>query len=123
VRAFERLVRLLLEKRHSLFRISERPLEFWRTVADSPTLTARACELQFTLADDLAGMLSAAVGKAALDPDARLAATMLIGTLVIAYSEALRVFRQKRKSREAFVNVMERGFAGVYVALADTAYV
>lgn len=123
VRTFQALVRTLVEKQHPLFRITQRPIGFWRTVAESPALTTRARELQVTLADDLAGMLSEAVERPPADPDARLAAAMLMSTLVVAYSEALRACRRKQKAEVAFVSVMERGFAGVAAALAGTPYV
>jgi AcrR family transcriptional regulator len=122
VPAFQALMRTLAETQHPLFRINERPVQFWRMVAESPALTARARELQVTLADDLAAMLSDAVGRPHTDPDARLAATMLMATLVVAYGEALRVFREARDPRAAFTRVMERGFAGVDAALAGTPY-
>jgi AcrR family transcriptional regulator len=123
VAAFQALMRSLAESRHPLFRISDRPVRFWRMVAESAALTARACELQVTLADDLAGMLSDAVGRPRSDADARLAATMLMATLVVAYGEALRVFRENREPVPAFASVMDRGFAGVDAALAGTPYV
>lgn len=123
VAAFQALMRRLAESRHPLFRMSERPVRFWRMVAASPALTARACELQVTLADDLAGMLSDAVGRPHSDPGARLAATMLMATLVVAYGEALRVFRETGGAGMAFASVIDRGFAGVDAALAGTPYV
>ena len=123
VAAFQTLMRTLLETGHPLFRITERPIQFWRTVGESPALTARARELQVTFADDLAGMLADAVGRPHADPDARLAATMLMATLVVAYGEALAVFRQGRAPEAAFTRVMDRGFAGVDAALAGTPYV
>ncbi len=123
VAAFQTLMRTLLETGHPLFRITERPIQFWRTVAESPALTARARELQVTFADDLAGMLADAVGRPHADPDARLAATMFMATLVVAYGEALAVFRQGRAPEAAFTRVMDRGFAGVDAALVGTPYV
>jgi AcrR family transcriptional regulator len=123
IHAFQALMRTLVKKQHPLFRISERSAEFWRTVAESPALTARARELQVTFADDLAGMLSDTVGRSQADPDARLAATMLMGTLVVAYGEALNAFRENRKPETAFISVMKRGFIGVDAALAGTPYV
>ncbi len=121
--AFQTLMRTLLEQGHPLFRISERAAQFWRTVSQSPTLTARARELQVTLADDLAGMVSGAVGRSSSDPEARLAAAMLMATMVVAYGEALRAYRQNQKPEKAFVKVMDRGFAGVDAALVGTPYV
>jgi hypothetical protein len=123
VHAFQTLMRTLVESRHPLFRISERPIQFWRTVAESPALAARARELQVTLADDLAGTLADTAGQPRSDPDARLAASLLVATMVIAYGEALRVFRENREPETAFTRVMERGFAGVNAALAGTPFV
>ena len=123
IQAFQTLMRTLLERRHPLFRITDRPVQFWQAVADSPALTARARELQVTLADDLATMLSDAVSRPRSDPDAHLAAAMLMSTLVVAYREALLAHRRHRKPGAAFANVMERGFIGVNAALAGTTYV
>ncbi|KAA1185514.1 TetR family transcriptional regulator [Rhizobium tropici] len=123
VRAFQALMRTLVETQHPLFRITDRPIAFWRMVAESPALTAHACGLQVTLADDLSGMLSDAVGRSHSDPEARLAGTMLMATLVTAYGEALRAFRENRKPETALSSVMERGFAGVDAALAGTPYI
>jgi AcrR family transcriptional regulator len=122
VPAFQALVRTLVATEHPLFRITDRPVQFWRMVAESPTLTARARELQVSLADDLAGLLADAAGRPHADPDARLAATLLMGALVVAYGEALNAFREGRAPQGAFTAVMERGFTGVDAALAGTPY-
>jgi AcrR family transcriptional regulator len=123
VAAFQALMRSLIESAHPLFRLDERPVQFWRAVARSPALTARAHELQATLGDDLATLLADAAGVSPPDADARLAAAMLMDTLVVGYAEALRVFGQGDPPEPALVRVMERGFAGVDRALAGTPYV
>jgi len=123
LQAFQDLMRQLAAQQHPLFRISERPIRFWRMVNESPALTTHARQLQVSLADDLAGMLSEALGRPRPDADARLAAAMLMSTLVIAYGEALGAFRDGKEPGEVFVGVMERGFAGVNTALAGTPYV
>ena len=123
VHAFEALMRTLVKTGHPVFLMSARPIQFWRTVADSPALTTYARELQVTLANDLAQMLSDAVERPPTDPGARLAAGMLMSTLVVAYGDALRAFREQGDPVEAFASVMERGFLGVDAALADTPYV
>jgi AcrR family transcriptional regulator len=123
VAAFQALMRDLVEAQHPLCRITDRPVLFWRTVSASPTLTARACELQVILTGDLATMLSAAAGRPAADPHGRLAASMLMATMVTAYGEALAAYRKRAQPIPAFLAVMDRGFAGVDVALAGTAYV
>lgn len=122
IAAFQSLMRKLLQSQHPIFRINQRPVRFWRAIAESPVLTARARELQVTLADDLARMLADAAGRPHTDPDARLAAAMLMATLVVAYGAALRAFRGSQKPEAAFLSVMERGFAGVDAALAGTQY-
>jgi AcrR family transcriptional regulator len=122
LRAFQALMRTLLETQHPMFKITRRPIRFWRTVSESPALTARARELQVSLADDLAAAFSDAVGRPHTDPDARLAAAMLMATLVVAYAEALNAFHEKRDPEAAFASVMQRGFTGVDAALAGTPY-
>jgi AcrR family transcriptional regulator len=121
--AFQTLMRTLVETGHPIFRMTARPIQFWRTVMESPALTTYARELQVTLANDLGEMLSDAVGRPHADPDARLAAAMLVSTLVVAYGDALRAFREGSEPVEAFVSVMERGFLGVNAAFAGTSYV
>lgn len=123
VGAVETLIRALLEQQHPLVRVTDGAVQFWRTVEQSPALSARACELQVTLAGDLAGMLADAAGRPRSDPDARLAAAMLMATLVVAYEQELRTVRETRRPGAAFLSVMERGFAGVGAALHGTPYV
>lgn len=122
LKAFQALVRHLLDTDHPLFRIDARPVEFWKAVGRSPALKARACELQVSLADDLAALLAATVGGTPTDPDARLAAAMLMTTLVVAYEDALHAFGEQRDPRSAFATALEKGFKGVDAALAGSAY-
>ncbi|MCF7752563.1 TetR/AcrR family transcriptional regulator [Bacillus subtilis subsp. subtilis] len=123
VRAFQSLMRRLHAGGHPMLRVSERPVAFWAAVAASPGLSARARELQVTLAEELAGWLAAAVGRPAHDAQGRLAATLLMGTLVVAYTDALAAVLAGRAPGPAFSDVMERGFAGVEAALAGTPWV
>ncbi|APG03904.1 TetR family transcriptional regulator [Luteibacter rhizovicinus DSM 16549] len=123
VRAFEAAMRALVDTGHPIFQMSARPIQFWRTVVVSPSLTTYARELRVTLGDDLAAMLADALGRPPTDSDARLAASMLVSTLVVAYGDALRAFREGQDPVAAFVRVMEQGFKGVDAALARTPYV
>ncbi|WP_457318209.1 TetR/AcrR family transcriptional regulator [Stenotrophomonas sp. P5_B8] len=120
VHAFQDLMRRLQQGRHPLLRISGQPVAFWSAVAASPALTARARELQVTLADELAALLAGAIGRPPQDPQARLAATMLMGTLVVAYTDALAAVSDGRSPESALTAVIERGFCGVDAALAGT---
>ena len=123
VLAFQALMHRLMETGHPLFRISDRPIRFWRMVGESPTLAARARELQVTLGDDLADMMAEAAGRPQGDPQARLAAAMSMATLVVAYGEALRVFSRNQEPGAALRSLADQGFAGVDAALAGTPYV
>ncbi len=120
VHAFQDLMRRLQQSGHPLLRISGQPVAFWSAVAASPALTARARELQVTLADELAALLAGAIGRPPQDPQARLAATMLMGTLVVAYTDALAAVADGRSPESALTAVIERGFCGVDAALAGT---
>lgn len=120
--AFQALMRALVSNGHPIFHMSERPVQFWALVTGSAALTARARELQVAFADDLAHALSEAIGLPQTAPEARLAAAMLVSTLVAAYTEALRAFGEGRDATAAFVALMERGFTGVDAAMAGTAY-
>jgi AcrR family transcriptional regulator len=122
VPVFQALMRDLVRRGHPIFRIDERPVGFWRMVAESPSLTTRARELQVTFADDLAAMLAGAVARPPTDSEARLAATILMATLVVAYGEALRVFGAAGAPEAALLAVMDRGFSGVDAALAGAPY-
>ncbi|KAF1055523.1 MAG: putative mycofactocin biosynthesis transcriptional regulator MftR [Stenotrophomonas maltophilia] len=118
VPAFQQLMRALLASGHPLLRVNTRTRTFWKTVAASPALTAHAQQLQVTLGDDLAQLLQQAAGEGVDPALARLAAAMLMSTLVIAYGQALAAGRAA--TTPAFSAVMERGFAGVTAAVAGT---
>lgn len=122
VHAFQALMRTLAVTGHPIFHMSARPIQFWRTVVESPALTTYARELQVTLANDLGEMLADAVHRPHADPDARLAAAMLVSALVVAYGDALRAFREQQDPEAAFVSVMERGFVGVNATVVGTPY-
>jgi AcrR family transcriptional regulator len=122
IHAFQVLMRTLVETQHPIFTITARPIAFWRTVSASPSLTTYARELQVTLADDLGDMFCDAVDAPRGDSEARLAAAMLVSTLVVAYGSALTAFRAGEEPAPAFVGVMERGFMGINAALVRTPY-
>jgi AcrR family transcriptional regulator len=123
VAAVQALMHDLLEGGHPIFAIGERATGFWRMVAGSPTLTTRARELQVSLGDDLAALLAAAAARPRADPDAHLAAAMLMASLVVAYGAGLRAFAARHDPIPAFAAVLRRGFTGIDAALAGTGYV
>lgn len=123
VAAVQALLHGLLDRQHPLVRISDRPVRFWRMVAASPALTARACELQMTMTGTLAVLLADATGRPHHDAGARLAAALLLSTVVVAYTEALRLSHAGAPTDPAFRQLLDQGFAGVAAALAGTPYV
>lgn len=118
--ALQSLLRQLLDQGHPLLRVSVRARRFWKAVAASPALTAHARQLQITLGDDLANLLAEAAAEPVDPALARLAAAMVMSTLVIGYGQALAADRCREPAVPAFAAVMERGFAGACTALAGT---
>ena len=61
----------------------------------------------------------------AADPDAYLAAGLLLATWTIAFTWAHRTFRETRNTKEAnaaFLAVIDKGTAGLKAAMAGTPY-
>lgn len=120
--AFQSLVRELLDRGHPLLRINAGAAAFWATVAGSPVLVAHARRLQAQLTDDLAQLMAVSAGRDTNDAEARLAAAMLMASMVAAYEKGLASQLQGEDSREAMVQVIVRGATGVLAALAGTPY-
>ncbi len=69
--------------------------------------------------------LSECVGRKPCDPDAHLAAGLLLATWTVAFIEAHRTFRESRDkeaAKAAFLAIVDKGTIGVKAALADTPY-
>jgi AcrR family transcriptional regulator len=126
IMALHKLIKILVGQQHPFANFSDGVVKFWRTVEQSPALAARAREMRDELVNDLATQLAQTVGLPPSDPSARLAAAMLFAALYVAYAEALRQRRSRGSvgsTSKAFLKMIERGFAGVTVALHDTPYV
>ena len=110
--ALRRLVERLCEQKHPFARIDSQTVGFWRVVAASPSLEARAREIGDEAVEGLA------VELAGPTPDglARLVAGMIVLTWRTAYGEAIRVFNRggsAKKANAAFIALIDRGFAAV----------
>ena len=117
--------RLVAEQRPYV-EFSERSRGFMDTVEASETLKARARALRDEIARDVATALAEAVGRDADDPDARLAAGLLLATWSVAFVEAHRTFRQGRKTKAAqaaFLAIVDKGAIGLKAALGGTPYI
>lgn len=100
--------------------------DFIKTVEQSETLKARARAIRDELAQLVAESLAECSEKDLDDPDAHLAAGLLMATWTVAFLQAHRIFRKTRDAeaaKEAFLAMVDKGTRGVKAAMADTPYV
>jgi AcrR family transcriptional regulator len=98
---------------------------FVETIEGSETLKARARAIRNELWQLVAEALSESTGREADDPDAHLAAGLLLATWTVAIIQAHRVFRQRRDSTQAqatFLAIVDKGTVGIQAAVAGTPY-
>jgi AcrR family transcriptional regulator len=103
---------------------SGRSQRFIETIEGSETLKARARAIRDELAQVVTVALSECVGQHA-DPDAYLAAGLLLATWTMAFTWAHRTFRETRNTKEAnaaFLAVIDKGTIGLKAAMAGTPY-
>ncbi|PDT78216.1 TetR/AcrR family transcriptional regulator [Bradyrhizobium sp. C9] len=120
-----RLVQRLADRAHPFAKFTDATAKFWRTVAESPALSARAREMRDELIDDLATVLAGAIKRPLADADARLAASMVVTAVTVAYAEGLREHKARRSAastRETFLQIMERSLSGIAIMLKGTPY-
>jgi len=98
---------------------------FVETVEKSATLIARARAIRDELAQVVTVALAESVGQEATDPDAQLAANLLLATWAVAFIRAHRTYRESRdpgKAKSVFLALIERGSSGIEAAMAGTRY-
>lgn len=98
---------------------------FIETVEGSETLKARARAIRDELAQVVAVALAECVGCPPNDPDANLAAGLLLATWSVAFIQAHQIFRRERDAKEAsavFLALVDQGTIGVKAAMASTPY-
>ncbi|MDN2710893.1 TetR/AcrR family transcriptional regulator [Janthinobacterium sp. SUN118] len=98
---------------------------FIATIEASDTLKARARAIRDELAQVVATALAESTQSEAHDPQAQLAAHLLLATWSTALIEAHRAFRQHGDAQQAkslFLAIVERGHAGLGAAMAGTPY-
>jgi hypothetical protein len=104
---------------------SVRSQRFVQTIKGSETLKARARAIRDEFTQVVTLALSESVGREPTDPDARLAAGLLLATWTVAFMQAHRTFRQKRdraKAEAAFLAIVDKGSIGLKAAMARTPY-
>jgi AcrR family transcriptional regulator len=98
---------------------------FLKTIAASDVLKTRVRAIKDEWTDMLADGLSKAAGLRQPDAEARLAASLLVATWVVASFEAHRVFKESRdieKSNGAFLAMIDRGVRGANTAVKGSPY-
>lgn len=98
---------------------------FIETIEQSETLQARARAIRDELAQVVTVALAECVGREPSDPDAHLAANLLLATWTVALIQGHRTFRQKQDAEEAkrvFLSMTDKGAAGLTAAMAGMPY-
>ncbi|MFW8609050.1 TetR/AcrR family transcriptional regulator [Rhizobium beringeri] len=98
---------------------------FFETIEASDTLKARARAIRDEIAHVVTAALAECVGRKPDDPDAHLAAGLLLATWTVGFIQAHRTFRQGQDTAEAkavFLAAVDKGTTGLNAALAGTAY-
>lgn len=120
------LVHRLVAEQRPYLRFFSGSQNFAETIEASETLKARARAIRDELAQFVTVILSECVGREPTDPDARLAANLLLATWAVAFIQAHRDFRQSQdaeKAKAAFLAIIDKGTMGVKAAVAATPYV
>lgn len=98
---------------------------FIETIEGSETLLARARAIRDELVQLVAVALCECVRREPRDPDAHLAAQLLLAAWTVALIQAHRSFRERGDTQEAkamFLAIVDRGSVGVEAAMAGTPY-
>ena len=98
---------------------------FIAAIEDSETLRARARTIRDELSQVATAALSDCVGREPTDPDAHLAAGLLLATWTVALIQAHRTFRQgedTKAAEAAFLAIIDKGTIGLEAAMATTPY-
>ena len=126
IEALRLLAHRLIEEQSPYVEFSARSEGFIETIEASETLQARARAIRDELARVVATALAESVEREATDPDADLAAGLLVATWAVAFIHAHRVFRQRRDTeaaRATFLAMIDQGTIGTSAAMAGTPYV
>ena len=98
---------------------------FIETIERSEALKARARAIRDEIAQVVAVALAEGVERKPADPDAHLAADLLLATWTVALIHAHRIFRQGRdteKAKAIFLALVDKGVIGLKAAMAGTPY-
>jgi len=123
--ALRLLAHRLVAERSPFVEFSGKSQGFIETIEGSETLKARARAIRDELAQVVTVALSECAGQKPGDPNAHLAADLLLATWSVAFIQAHRTFRQRRNTEEAkaaFLAIVDKGTMGLKAAMAGTPY-
>jgi AcrR family transcriptional regulator len=116
----------IVAERRPYIRFFDGSVKFMETIAASETLKARARAIRDEVTLSVGAALAGAVGREPDDPDAQLAATLLVAGWALAFVRAHEAYRQhtsEAAAQKTFLDVVDRGAAGLRAVLANTPYV
>jgi AcrR family transcriptional regulator len=119
------LAHRLVAEQSPYVRFSAESQGFVDTIEGSETLKARARAIRNEIWQVVAIALAESAGREPEDPDAQLAAGLLLATWTVALIQSHRIFRQKRDTGEAqatFIAIVDKGTIGIKAAMAGTPY-
>lgn len=125
IEAYRLLAHRLVAEQHPAVNFSARSQGFVETIEGSETLKARVRAIRDEIADVVMMALSESVGRNLADPDAKLAASLLLATWTVAFIQAHQTFRQERDTKratDAFLAIIDKGAIGQKAALNGTPY-
>ena len=125
IEVYRLLARRLVAEQSPFLDFSAMGQAYVETIEGSETLKARARAIRDEIAQVVTVALSERVGREPTDPDAHLAAGLLLATWTVALIRAHRTFRQRRDTEEAksaFLAIVDKGTIGLKAAMAGTPY-
>ncbi|MGF7191046.1 AcrR family transcriptional regulator [Robbsia andropogonis] len=125
IEALRLLAYRLIENDAPYIRFFEGSRRFVETVAASEALKARARAIRDEVARALSESLALVVDRPSDDPDAQLAAHLLLTTWSVAFTQAHAAYRRSEDvemAKNTFLAVVEKGAMGVTAAMIGTPY-
>ncbi len=125
IETYLRLARRLVEEGSPAVEFSTRSRSFVEAVEASASLKARAREIRDEFAQVVAVALAEGAGRPTTDPEAQLAASLLLAIWSVAFIHGHQIFRQEEdrdQAEAAFLAMVDRGALGLRAALAGTPY-
>ena len=125
IEAYRLLAHRLIAERSPYFSFFAQGQGFIETIEGSETLKARARAIRDELAEVVAVALAECLGRDPTDPDAHLAAGLLLATWTVAFIQAHRIFRQTKdaeQAKAAFLALVDKASMGLKAAMAGTPY-